>query len=89
MRNTTPIVPVTLGQTVRVYGYSFIVADIWTGSLSNGKRVYRFRGFCTPEPCNDPIRHLGYNGGVYGGLLLDPSAPPISLRDDRGPENSI
>lgn len=63
------LVPVTLGQTVFNCGYSFIVADIWTGVI-DGKPVYRYKGYCTPDPSNDSIRHTCYNGGSYGGLLV-------------------
>ena len=69
MKINTPIIPVSLGQVVYVNGYSFIVADIWTDKLRDGRGVFRFRGYCTLEPHNDSIRHLGYNGGAYGGLL--------------------
>jgi hypothetical protein len=46
-----------------VNGHEFHVTNV---ILSNGHRY--FTGVCTDAPCNDGIRHTGYNGGVY---LLD------------------
>ena len=62
------LIPVYIGQTVFICGYSFIVADVWSGE-SDGKQLYRYRGYCTADPRNDSIRHTAYNGAVYGGLL--------------------
>jgi len=64
----TNLIPVHLGQTTYVQGYSFIVADIWSGE-SDGRQLYRYRGYCTADKRNDSILHTAYNGGVYGGLL--------------------
>lgn len=63
----TLVLPVHLGQTVYVHGYSFIVAEIWT-AIPHGSVVPAayFRGFLTADPHNDRIRNTCYNGGVYG-----------------------
>jgi len=67
MKDKTSI-PVHIGQTVMVQGYSFVVADVWSGEF-DGKNLYRFKGYCTEDKRNDSIRHTAYNGRVYGGLL--------------------
>lgn len=62
------------GATVVVQGYEFTAtnvewfdeADRFSGA-AKGRRCVRFVGVCTDNPCNDDIRHTGYNRGVYGG----------------------
>lgn len=68
MKKDITMIPVHLGQTVFISGFSFIVADITTGECE-GKNLYRFRGYCTADRCNNSIRHSSYNGAVYGGLI--------------------
>jgi hypothetical protein len=69
--------PYHLGQTVNIQGHRFVVCDIWSETLADGREAYRWRGFCTPDRCNDGIRNTSYNNhkSVYGGLLLTPTQP--------------
>lgn len=56
------------GQIVRVYGKEFTATNVRPAINGHGETVpgvFHYTGTCTDDPCNDDIRHTGYNGGTY------------------------
>lgn len=56
------------GQVVWNAGHEFKVTALkfYPDTEHPGYEVMRYTGVCTDDPCNDRIRHTGYNGGTYG-----------------------
>ena len=56
------------GQVVMIQGYEFTATEVRI-IQDHGQEVLRFKGTCTDNPCNDTIRHTGFNGGTYGHIV--------------------
>ena len=56
------------GSRVWNSGHEFIATDVRLVVI-DGRHVAYYTGVCTDNPCNDSIRHTGYNGGHYSKFL--------------------
>lgn len=61
------------GKVVWNSGHEFLASDVREMVLTNPAgqriRVAYYTGTCTANPCNDSIRHTGYNGANYSFYL--------------------
>lgn len=65
-QNSGPVTPYLDGDLIWCQGHEFIVREPRVMIGTDGIPVFRYRGECSTHPCNDSIRHTGYNGGTYG-----------------------
>jgi hypothetical protein len=55
-------------QRVWIHGYEFYARHIRIVDV-DGKPTLRFEGHYTENAVNDPLRHTGYDGGIYGHVV--------------------